>query len=126
MGSENRKRARAVYIRLSDAELERVQEKAEKVGMTVPSFLRELALKQTVHSPVIDKEGALEIGRQIRAIGNNLNQLTHLAHDGLPITGLDELRKELNALRLQLSSAIQNRPIDSLTTARKRQRNVTE
>lgn len=126
LGSENRKRQRVVTIRLSDRELEALQGKAEKVEMTVPGFLRELALKQAVRSPLIDREGAIEIGKQIRAIGNNLNQLTRYAHEGKPIEGLHEMRKELHDLRLQLSSLIQKAQTDSSTTARKRQRNVTE
>ena len=43
MGSENRARQRMVPIRLSDAEYERLKTKADKVGQTVPAFLRELA-----------------------------------------------------------------------------------
>lgn len=126
MPGENRKRKRMVPIRLSDEEFERVEHKACALGMTVPAFLRELAQKQRVHSPVIDREGAAALSRQIRAIGNNINQLTKLAHtEKVTVVQLDDVRMELNALRQQLSSLLQNKQTASSTTVSEKQQNKT-
>ncbi|GMA66214.1 MobC family plasmid mobilization relaxosome protein (plasmid) [Alicyclobacillus fastidiosus] len=127
MGSENRKRQRMVPIRLSDEEFERLERKADKVGLTVPAFLRELAIRQRVKSPVIDRDGAVEIGKQIRAIGNNLNQLTRLSHDGtIEVVELKETRQELHEVWRLLNSVLQATQTVSSTTAREKQKNETE
>ena len=110
MASENRRRQRMVPIRLSDEEYERLKDKADAVGVTVPAYLRELALRGRVRSPLIDREGALEIGRQIRAIGNNLNQLAKKANEGAAVVHLGEVLEEVHEIRRRLNSLQRNQP----------------
>lgn len=104
MPGENRKRQKKVTIRLADEEYEAVEEKADKAGLTVPAFLRELALRQKIRPPLIDKEGATELSKQIWAIGNNINQLTKMAHQGkVQVLDLHQMNLELNRLGSLLS-----------------------
>lgn len=105
--SENRKRNRMVSIRLSEEEYANLEEKAKYLGRTVPAFLRELALAKKVRQPLVDREGALEIAKQIRAIGNNLNQLSKHANQGTKVIDLTNVREELSQVWQLLSSRIQ-------------------
>nr|WP_256243706.1 MobC family plasmid mobilization relaxosome protein [Bacillus sp. V3B] len=59
--------------------------------------------------PKIDREGAFEIARQLRAIGNNVNQLSRRANEGyeVPNGELESVQKELREIWRQFSEAIQ-------------------
>lgn len=59
--------------------------------------------------PKVNKEGALEIARQLRAIGNNVNQLSKRANEGkvIPRGELQGIQKELGTIWQQFNSAIQ-------------------
>src|SRR5699024_12451612 len=48
--------------------------------MSVPAFAKKRALGYRMKPPKVDKSGAIEIAKQLRAIGNNVNQLTKRAH----------------------------------------------
>ncbi|WP_245339217.1 plasmid mobilization relaxosome protein MobC [Staphylococcus sp. GDY8P120P] len=54
----------------------------------------------------IDKSGAIEIAKQLRAIGNNVNQLTRRANASAGAIDSEELqaiKKELHAIWQQFS-----------------------
>ncbi|WP_242347264.1 MULTISPECIES: plasmid mobilization relaxosome protein MobC [Staphylococcus] len=56
--------------------------------------------------PKIDKSGAIEIAKQLRAIGNNVNQLTRRANASAGAIDSEELqaiKKELHAIWQQFS-----------------------
>ena len=95
-------------IRLTDAEYENIAEKAAAVELTVPAYLRQLALKQKIIQPLMPKEQSLELVFQIKAIGNNINQLTKLAHERkVHVVGLSEIREDLDLAWQQLRLVIQ-------------------
>src|SRR5690625_6723408 len=48
--------------------------------MSVPAFAKKRALGYRMKPPKVDKSGAIEIAKQLRAIGNNVNQLTKRAN----------------------------------------------
>lgn len=92
-------------MRLTDEEYEMLSVKAAATEKTIPTFLRELGLNQDIEPPLIRKEDATEIAKQIRMIGNNLNQLTKLAHQGqIRVVQADDARRELERLWQLLSS----------------------
>lgn len=127
MGSETRKKANKVTIRLDDDELARVRKKAEIVGKSVAAFMRDASLRQRVRSPIIDANGASEIAKQIKAMGNNLNQLTRLANKGeLEVIELDEMRLELNRLWQSLNLVLQGAQTVSSITANEKPQSETE
>jgi len=106
---ENRKESRQVKFRVSDDEFERLEQMAKGFQMSVPSFCKRKAQGARMRPPKIDREGAFEIARQLRAIGNNVNQLSKRANEGkaIPHLELQSVQKELHALWRQFNEAIQ-------------------
>lgn len=96
-----------IRIRVSAAELATIQEKANEMHMPVSSWLRHAALSRQLPLrpvPVVNREAYAELGK----IGNNINQLVRLAHQGLaPLaTGpLEELEALLRKIKLALLGA---------------------
>lgn len=101
----NRKESRQVNFRVSDSEYERLERMAKDVGMSVPSFCKKKAEGARVKPPRVNKEGALEIARQLRGIGNNVNQLSKRANEGkaIPNEELQGIQKELQEIWQRLS-----------------------
>ena len=73
-----RKRNKTISIRCTDDEYERVHRKAEQHGLK----LNEFVLKATLGKKIIVAEGLADVVKQQKAVGNNLNQLVRLAHEG--------------------------------------------
>nr|WP_185751430.1 hypothetical protein [Carnobacterium maltaromaticum] len=48
---------------------------AEIFQMSVPAFVKSKAQGAKLVTPKIDRPGAVEIAKQLRAIGNNVNQM---------------------------------------------------
>jgi hypothetical protein len=94
---------------VSDLEFERLEQMAKAFQMSVPAFCKKKAQGTRMRPPKIDREGAFEIARQLRGIGNNVNQLTRRANEGkaVPKEELKGIQKELQAIWQQLNSAIQ-------------------
>lgn len=102
---ENRKEVKQVKFRVSEREYDRLSQMAISLNMSVPKFCKMKAQGSKVRPPKIEKEGALEIARQLRAIGNNVNQLARRANEGyaIPTEELQAIREELAKLWQQLS-----------------------
>ena len=73
-----RKRNKTISIRCTEDEYNRVHSRAEKYGLKLNEFVLKIALGKKI----IVAEGLADVVRQQKAIGNNLNQLTRLAHEG--------------------------------------------
>ncbi len=73
-----RKRNKTISIRCINDEYNRVHNRAEKYGLR----LNEFVLKTALGKKIIVAQGLDEVVRQQKAVGNNLNQLTRLAHEG--------------------------------------------
>src|SRR5699024_202069 len=73
---ENRKDNRQIKFRVSDHEYEELEQTANNFHMSVPAFATKRALGYRMKPPKVDKSGAVEIAKQLRAIGKNVNQLT--------------------------------------------------
>lgn len=106
---ENRKENRQIKFRVSDLEFQKLEQLAKASGMSVPAFCKKQAQGAKMTAPKIDREGAFEMARQLRAIGNNVNQLSKRANEGaaVPKEEVQRLEKELHALWQQFNSAIQ-------------------
>ena len=105
----NRKENRQINFRVSEDEYQRLEQMATDVGLSVPTFCKKKAHGAKVRAPKIDREGAMEIARQLRAMGNNLNQLTKRANEGVAIPSgeLQGMQKELQVIWQQFSEALQ-------------------
>lgn len=65
-------------FRITDKDLNTIKQKAKKAKMTVTDYITKSALDKNI--VIID--GLPEIVTQLKKIGNNLNQLTMLSHQG--------------------------------------------
>lgn len=106
---ERRNESRQVKFRVSDTEYERLAAMAKEFQMSVPAFCKMKAEGARMRSPKIDREGAFEMARQLRAIGNNVNQLSRRANEGkaVPSKELGEIQKDVNRIWQQFSEALQ-------------------
>lgn len=106
---ENRKENRQIKFRVNDDEFQKLEQMAKESGMSVPTFCKKKAQGVKMAAPKIDREGAFEMARQLRAIGNNVNQLSKRANEGKEVSNevLKEVQKELHDLWQQFNSAIQ-------------------
>jgi hypothetical protein len=69
------RRSRRLIVRLTDEDDARIRENAKKAGLRLSEYIRTVALEGQI--VVVQQSGfGLELARQLRAVGNNLNQLT--------------------------------------------------
>ena len=86
-----RNQTKRVTIRLTPEEYDTLMwKRIEAAGLT----WREFIFKMCTEGKVVSNDALREINKELRYQGNNLNQLTRLAHRGeIRIVDLSELRK---------------------------------
>ena len=72
------KRQKQVTVRFTEEEYHQLKNKCDAAGMKMEPFLRALVSGCTIRERPPDSYKAL--AAQVAAIGNNLNQLTHIAN----------------------------------------------
>ena len=103
---ENRKDNRQIKFRVSDHEYEELEQTANNFHMSVPAFAKKRAMGYRMKPPKVDKSGAIEIAKQLRAIGNNVNQLTRRANASngkIDSEELQAIKKELHKIWQQFN-----------------------
>src|SRR5699024_2649196 len=103
---ENRKDNRQIKLRVSDHEYEDLEQTANNVRMSVPALAKRRAQGYRMKRPKVHKSGAMEIAKQLRAIGNNVNQLTKRANASNGKNDSEELqaiKKELHKIWQQFN-----------------------
>src|SRR5699024_6350370 len=103
---ENRKDNRQIKFRVSDHEYEELEQTANNFHMSVPAFAKKRAMGYRMKPPKVDKSGAIEIAKQLRAIGNNVNQLTRRANASngkMDSEELQAIKKELHEIWQQFN-----------------------
>ena len=97
-----RNKSKQINIRATQEEYSLINERSAQASLTLSEFI----IKSAVNKKIIVVEGLPDITTELRRIGNNINQLTHMCHTGL-ITcpelndvkrGLDDIWRSLNAL----------------------------
>lgn len=91
-----RKEARQISFRVTDIEYGKLQQTAETFQMSVPAFVKKKAQGAKLVTPKFDKESGVQISRELRDIGNNVNQMARWCNQRREI----ELQEE-EALRLE-------------------------
>lgn len=88
---------------MSDAEYDAYQKQVDKSRLTKNEF----AIRAMLDKPINVIEDAPDILRQLKGIGNNLNQLTRAANAGtaLPMTSIAILDREVMELWQWLKQA---------------------
>ena len=108
-----RKRNKAVYIRMNDAEYDQLLSKVAESGVSIQSYMVSAALG--AHLTTAQEMAALndqnrlfaDMDKQLRGMGTNLNQLAHTANatGSLPShRQLEELGDEVSELRKELGN----------------------
>jgi len=110
--SEKRSEPKQIKFRVTEDEFERLTLMADNVGMSVPAFVKAKAQGMRVRQPKIDRQGALEIARELRKVGTNVNQIARWCNKRTQVSqeelkrlhvNLEEIRKRLEQAWQQLS-----------------------
>src|SRR5699024_7345828 len=91
---------------VSDHEYEELEQTANNFQLSVPAFAKKRALGYRMKPPKVDKSGAIEIAKQLRAIGNNVNQLTKRANASngkIDSEELQAIKKKLHNISQRLN-----------------------
>lgn len=98
-------RDRKKSIRMSTQEELTIKKKAMQADMDFSTFLREAALEH----PVVVIPGIRELYVQVARVGNNLNQLTMLCHQGkINCVELYQCQEMLENVYTELQRILQN------------------
>lgn len=90
-------------FRITEKDLNTIKQKAQKAKMTVTEYITQSALDKEI--TIID--GLSEIVTQLKKIGNNLNQLTMLSHQGvIKEVNLQETEKALASVYCQIDDLV--------------------
>ena len=92
-------------FRATEEEKDRIMKKVEASDLSISEYLRRCALDK----PVIVMEGVDQIAYELRAIGNNLNQITRAVNSGyVQAVNLQETEEVLGQLWQSLNSLQQS------------------
>ncbi|MFB8345023.1 plasmid mobilization relaxosome protein MobC, partial [Enterococcus faecium] len=75
LNAENRKDSRQIKFRVSEDEYQYLTAIADQTGMSVPQLCKSVALGMKYRAPNVDREGAIQIAKELRKYGGNLNQM---------------------------------------------------
>lgn len=93
-----------INIRLTEKEKSLIETKAKKCNMTITKYIINSCLK----NKIIVINGLDKIDTELRKIGNNINQLTKLSHEGIiNVVDLKEIRMEVNNIWQLLRQLVQ-------------------
>ena len=70
-----RKEATQISFRVSEGEYLKLQQSAETLNMTVPAFVKKKAQGAKLVTPKLEKETGIQLSRELRDIGKNVNQI---------------------------------------------------
>ena len=105
--SKNRKRNNPVLLRLSDEEMTLLQEKMETAGVkNREAYLRKMALDGYIIKQ--DFANVKDAVYHLNRIGNNVNQMTKMAHTygDIELSELKSIKKEMEKVWELLSSKV--------------------
>lgn len=101
MNKKDNPRLKNLVIRVNDKEHTEIESKAEKLGLTISEYGRQLMLKGAVLSA--EKKDSIQVGtgidrRTIIGLANNLNQLTRLANQRKELPQIESLLKDIEKI----------------------------
>ena len=92
-------------FRATEEEKDKIMKKVDASDLSISEYLRRCALDK----PVIVMEGVDQIAYELRAIGNNLNQITRAVNSGyIQAVNLKETEEVLGQLWQSLNSLHQS------------------
>lgn len=103
--SEYRKENRQIKFRVSEDEYGKLEQSANSLQLSVAAFAKKRIMGYRTKPPKIDKAGAMEIAKQLRAIGTNVNQIAKETNmDARILKGADEQLAELQHIKGELQA----------------------
>ena len=100
-----RKEPKQISFRVSEPEFEKLKRSAESLQMSVPAFVKSKAQGAKLVTPKVDRAGAIEIAKQLRAIGNNVNQMARVTNTAeLDTNTADNLASALKDVQEELQN----------------------
>lgn len=115
-GSDKRKRARLLQIRLSDAEYNRIAAHAESVGVAAAAYARMQLLDapppRASRKPPANKEAIARLLGQIGKLGGNVHQIVRRLNVGIgvPAERIDEALAAVADMRAACMEALGRKP----------------
>ena len=92
-------------FRSTEEEKERIMKKVESSDLSISEYLRRCALDKKI----VTVNGLDDVARELRAIGNNLNQITRAVNSGyIQAVNLQETEEVLGQLWQSLNSLQQS------------------
>ena len=92
-------------FRATEEEKDRIMEKVESSNLSISEYLRRCALDKQI----VAVNGLDDVARELRAIGNNLNQITRAVNSGyIQAVNLQETEEVLGQLWQSLNSLQQS------------------
>lgn len=89
------KKDKIITIRVSEKEKKKLIEKSEIAKLSLSEYL----IEQGLDKDIVIVDGLNEVVSELRRIGNNINQLTHLANSGRIYTvDLSSVKQELGKI----------------------------
>ena len=99
-GSEVRQRGGLIAFRVSESERAELEKKADRVGLTLGSYIRQCALSapqtRAVRRPPIDQKILAQLLGQLGRVGGNIHQIAKHMNFGTGVLD-DEVRTALTA-----------------------------
>lgn len=103
--SEYRKENRQIKFRVSEDEYGKLEQSANSLQLSVAAFAKKRIMGYRIKPPKIDKAGAMEIAKQLRAIGTNVNQMAKETNMDVQLfKGADEQLAELQKIKEELQA----------------------
>lgn len=97
------KKDSVITIRVTKQEEEKLIKKSQEADMTLSEYL----IEQGLERDIIIIEDVKNLVYELRKIGNNINQLIHLANSGvIRIVYLDGFKEDLKKIWIALNSII--------------------
>ena len=92
-----------ITIRCTKDERDRIRERASSRGLKLSDFV----LRSALGKKIVVLDGFWELSKQLKAVGNNLNQLTRLCNEGrVKAVNLNEYRSTLIDLYGQMGEML--------------------
>ncbi len=104
-------KSRKVTVRFRTSEYKRIEGESFTVALSTAEYIRRKVLETPLPSPrlpELNQSVCLELGK----IGNNINQLVHLLHQGRIMSAPAKDFERLRVLLLEVKQCIAGRPLD--------------
>lgn len=90
---------------MTEDEYDKVKQQIEKSGKKQQEYL----IRAITNKPIVNTDGLKELIPEIKRVGNNLNQISRKANEGIVIENgeLSQMQKELSKVWQLLSQYIQ-------------------